>query len=80
MRPRGLDPLGSTFYTTFCTRRYFVARGDVGRARDRPHFVYGDYQRRRKLAPEALARFADEAWAKSLDPLNGELEKIVRWL
>eukprot|EP00752_Nemacystus_decipiens_P004430 g4043.t1 len=53
--------------------RYFAARGEEGRAQDRPHFVYGDYQRRRKLPPEALARSVDEAWASSLDPLEGFL-------
>ncbi|CAM9841887.1 unnamed protein product, partial [Hapterophycus canaliculatus] len=53
--------------------RYFAARGEDGRAQDRPHFVYGDYQRRRKLPPEALARSVDEAWASSLDPLEGFL-------
>eukprot|EP00903_Cladosiphon_okamuranus_P017117 g15770.t1 len=53
--------------------RYFAARGEEGRAQDRPHFVYGDYQRRRKLPPEALARSVDDAWASSLDPLEGFL-------
>ncbi|CAN0381100.1 unnamed protein product, partial [Ectocarpus sp. 12 AP-2014] len=53
--------------------RYFAARGEEGRAQDRPHFVYGEYQRRRKLPPEALARSVDEAWARSLDPLEGFL-------
>ncbi|CAM9492314.1 unnamed protein product [Pylaiella littoralis] len=51
--------------------RYFAARGEDGRAQDRPHFVYGDYQRRRKLPPEALNRSVGEAWASSLDPLEG---------
>lgn len=55
-------------------RRYFAARGEEGRAQDRPHFVYGDYQRRRKLPPEALARSVDEAWANSLDPLEGGID------
>lgn len=58
-------------------RRYFAARGEEGRAQDRPHFVYGDYQRRRKLPPEALARSVDEAWANSLDPLEGEIDGFI---
>lgn len=58
--------------TLHFTYRYFAARGEEGRAQDRPHFVYGDYQRRRKLPPEALARSVDQAWASSLDPLEGE--------
>ncbi|CBJ29089.1 MORN repeat variant family protein [Ectocarpus siliculosus] len=53
--------------------RYFAARGEEGRAQDRPHFVYGEYQRRRNLPPEALARSVDEAWASSVDPLEGFL-------
>lgn len=55
--------------------RYFAARGEGERARDRPHFMYGDHQRDRKLPPEALSRSLDEAWAQSLDPLNGERRK-----
>ena len=54
--------------------RYFAARGEADRAQDRPHFFYGDYQRHRKLPPEALGRAPDEAWAASLDPLEGEAE------
>ena len=70
IRQEWLD--SSTMPTSLFTRRYFAARGEEGRAQDRPHFVYGDYQRRRKLPPETLARSVDEAWANSLDPLVGE--------
>lgn len=51
--------------------RYFAASGDEERAQDRPHFIFGDYQRRRKLPPEALTRTDDQGWAGSLDPLEG---------
>lgn len=61
-----------TGLAAYGTCRYFAARGEDGRAQDRPHFVYGDYQRRRKLPPEALNRSVGEAWASSLDPLEGE--------
>lgn len=68
----------SPILSSWLPNRYFAARGEEGRAQDRPHFVYGDYQRRRKLPPEALARSVDEAWASSLDPLEGEEDRSGR--
>ncbi|CAM9969468.1 unnamed protein product [Choristocarpus tenellus] len=51
--------------------RYFVHKQEASRFNDRPHFLYGDYQQRRKVPPECLPKLVGCGWLDFWDPADG---------